>query len=189
MPEFILKDTSESSIEPILACFDNPFQHKCVRIVLDRNTGGTLPPVMDLISRIKYSDSDVCISIGVNRYIFSAAAVFYFSLLFGKECGDFANVEFSELAEPILVLFHKPRICEGGEFIRFDNETQSDSGTETGIVERTFRRFLVATGNSEIKVVPNLEGFEGMKHKNQHFLDALENNYDCIFLWDGSARS
>jgi hypothetical protein len=191
--EFILKDTNESSIEPILKYFDNPPDSDHLQITLHGNTGGNLVPVLELIERIRHSDINV--SICVKDYVFSAAAVLYFLLLFEKDCSNFTNVQFNPLEKPILVLFHKPRNVEG-EFIRFPDSEKLikksaiplDIEGQSLIVERIFHKFLKATGNNEIKEVPRGGDFIGMKHKNQHILDSWENNYDCIFPWAGMTK-
>lgn len=187
---FVLTNTNEQSIEPILEYLDDPFANEPVDISLVNNVGGDIVPALLLIERIRYSE--LPITINVSGFVFSAAAVLYFAIVFGKDEGAFESVNVGELDAPILVMFHKPRRVNGS-FIGFPDASKKarvtaiplDIEGQSKVVEQVFKRFLGEVGADEIKEVPEGEDFVGMKHTNQHIWDCWESNFDCIFQWSG----
>ena len=188
--EFIISDTYESTIEPIQKCFDMNGP-ELIYIELNKNSGGNLIPVLELIEHLRHAEQKVLLS--AKGHIFSAAAVLYFKVLLEKDDSNFRNVSFTKLKEPLLVLFHSPR-NESGEFIKFpatkgvvpSNQTPLDIEGQHSIVEAVFHKFLEKTGNRKISSPPEHEEFSGMKHKSQHILECWNSNFDCIFTWHGA---
>ncbi|WP_445494417.1 hypothetical protein [Pseudomonas sp. 8(2025)] len=130
----ISNEISRASVQPIIDQL-NAAEAECLfELHLRHNGGGCVTTMIDLIDALQGTKGQVVITFG--RYIMSAAATIWLWFLVREN----PNVKSLYPLKPGVVMYHRPRRIQKGEYFCFANEVDANHPLK-GPLEKQFQLF------------------------------------------------
>lgn len=130
----ISNEISRASVQPIIDQLHAAEAGSLFELHLRHNGGGCVGTMIDLIDALETTKGQVVITFG--RYIMSAAATIWLWFL----VRDYPNVKSLYPLKPGVVMYHRPRRVQKGEYICFANEVEADHPLKEPL-EKQFQLF------------------------------------------------